>query len=79
VTDSTAFRAAYFGAYLIAYASHGFRDVYNVHDLNKGEVAEAFGLVGELAPWNDDNGDDDLTVAEMGTVMTTLEVGHDRI
>ncbi|KAL3774883.1 hypothetical protein ACHAW5_007301 [Stephanodiscus triporus] len=69
-----------FGSYLMAYASHGFRDVYNVHDLNKGEVAEAFGIVGELAPRSDDNGDDDFTVADdMGTVMTTSEVGHGRI
>ena len=35
-----------YGSYLIAYASHGFRDVYNVHDLNKSDVASAFGLVG---------------------------------
>eukprot|EP00581_Thalassiosira_minuscula_P012191 CAMPEP_0183715182 /NCGR_PEP_ID=MMETSP0737-20130205/9520_1 /TAXON_ID=385413 /ORGANISM="Thalassiosira miniscula, Strain CCMP1093" /LENGTH=733 /DNA_ID=CAMNT_0025944267 /DNA_START=94 /DNA_END=2295 /DNA_ORIENTATION=+ len=35
-----------YGSYLIAYASHGFRDVYNVHDLNKHDVASAFGLVG---------------------------------
>ncbi|KAL7435124.1 hypothetical protein ACHAXM_004458 [Skeletonema potamos] len=34
-----------YGSYLISYASHGFRDVYNVHDLNKGDVATAFGLV----------------------------------
>lgn len=37
-------REAY-GSYLIAYASHGFRDVYNVHDLNKENVATGFGLV----------------------------------
>lgn len=35
-----------YGSYLISYASHGFRDVYNVHDLNKNDVASAFGLVG---------------------------------
>lgn len=35
-----------YGSYLISYASHGFRDVYNVHDLNKNDVANAFGLVG---------------------------------
>lgn len=34
-----------YGSYLIAYASHSFRDVYNVHDLNKSDVAAAFGLV----------------------------------
>jgi hypothetical protein len=34
-----------YGSYLIAYASHSFRDVYNVHDLNKNDVAAAFGLV----------------------------------
>lgn len=35
-----------YGSYLIAHASHNFRDVYNVHDLNKQDVASAFGLVG---------------------------------
>lgn len=34
-----------YGSYLISYARHGFRDVYNVHDLNKNDVAAAFGLV----------------------------------
>jgi ATP-dependent RNA helicase DDX18/HAS1 len=64
-----------YGSYLMAYASHGFRDVYNVHDLNKGDVAEAFGLVGDLAPKNNDYDDDDFT-AETGTVMTPSEVGR---
>jgi ATP-dependent RNA helicase DDX18/HAS1 len=67
-----------YGSYLIAYASHGFRDVYNVHDLNKGDVAEAFGLVGGLAPRNDDYYDDDGFTVETGTV-TEPEVGHGRI
>eukprot|EP00578_Thalassiosira_sp_NH16_P013701 CAMPEP_0181117942 /NCGR_PEP_ID=MMETSP1071-20121207/22806_1 /TAXON_ID=35127 /ORGANISM="Thalassiosira sp., Strain NH16" /LENGTH=887 /DNA_ID=CAMNT_0023202393 /DNA_START=104 /DNA_END=2767 /DNA_ORIENTATION=+ len=39
-----------YGSYLIAYASHDFRDVYNVHDLNKADVATAFGLVGGEGP-----------------------------
>jgi ATP-dependent RNA helicase DDX18/HAS1 len=39
-----------YGSYLMVYASHGFRDVYNVHDLNKGDVAEAFGLVAPPPP-----------------------------
>jgi len=51
-----------YGSYLIAYASHGFRDVYNVHDLNKSDVAVAFGLVGGLSP------DDDLT-ADTSTLL----------
>jgi len=45
-----------YGSYLIAYASHGFRDVYNVHDLNKDDVAAAFGLVS--TPGDDDEDDD---------------------
>ncbi|KAL3795739.1 LOW QUALITY PROTEIN: hypothetical protein HJC23_008226 [Cyclotella cryptica] len=34
-----------YGSYLIAYASHTFWDVYNVHDLNKNDVVAAFGLL----------------------------------
>ncbi len=45
-----------YGSYLIAYASHGFRDVYNVHDLNKDDVAAAFGLVSIS---NDDHNEDE--------------------
>eukprot|EP00986_Skeletonema_menzelii_P011546 scaffold5989_cov210-Skeletonema_menzelii.AAC.2 len=45
-----------YGSYLLAYASHGFRDVYNVHDLNKDDVAAAFGLVS--IPAGDDDDDD---------------------
>jgi len=37
-----------YGSYLISYASHGFRDVYNVHDLNKNDVAAAFGLINDM-------------------------------
>lgn len=44
-----------YGSYLLAYASHGFRDVYNVHDLNKDDVAAAFGLVS--IPSGDDDDD----------------------
>jgi ATP-dependent RNA helicase DDX18/HAS1 len=44
-----------YGSYLLAYASHGFRDVYNVHDLNKDDVAAAFGLVSN--PSGDDDDD----------------------
>ena len=47
-----------YGSYLISYASHGFRDVYNVHDLNKGDVAAAFGLV-EIPHGNDDDDDEE--------------------
>ncbi|KAL7462905.1 hypothetical protein ACHAXS_003282 [Conticribra weissflogii] len=43
-----------YGSYLIAYASHGFRDVYNVHDLNKNDVAAAFGLVRDLEDEEED-------------------------
>jgi ATP-dependent RNA helicase DDX18/HAS1 len=43
-----------YGSYLIAYASHSFRDVYNVHDLNKNDVAAAFGLVKLPAIESDD-------------------------
>lgn len=31
-------------AYLLQYASHKFRDVYNIHDLNEDKVAFAFGF-----------------------------------
>ena len=31
-------------AYLLAYASHSFRDVYKIHDLNQDNVALAFGF-----------------------------------
>jgi ATP-dependent RNA helicase DDX18/HAS1 len=66
-----------YGSYLIAYASHGFRDVYNVHDLNKGDVAIAFGLVDGLSPIKDDDSAADFTV-ETGTVVTE-ETGYGRI
>ena len=66
-----------YGSYLIAYASHGFRDVYNVHDLNKGDVAIAFGLVDGLSPIKDDDSAADFTV-ETGTVVTK-ETGYGRI
>jgi len=45
-----------YGSYLLAYASHGYRDVYNVHDLNKDDVASAFGLLS--IPGDDDEDDD---------------------
>jgi hypothetical protein len=50
-----------YGAYLLAYASHGFRDVYNVHDLNKDDVASAFGLLSIPGDDEDDDDDDDST------------------
>lgn len=50
-----------YGSYLIAYASHGFRDVYNVHDLKKGDVATAFGLVD--VPTGEFDGEEDSTFA----------------
>ncbi|KAL7446879.1 hypothetical protein ACHAXM_011450, partial [Skeletonema potamos] len=31
-------------AYMLAYASHSFRDVYNVHDIDQDKVALAFGF-----------------------------------
>lgn len=31
-------------AYMLAYASHSFRDVYNIHDLDQDKVALAFGF-----------------------------------
>jgi ATP-dependent RNA helicase DDX18/HAS1 len=45
-----------YGSYLIAYASHSYRDVYNVHDLNKEDVAAAFGLIS--LPESDDSEDE---------------------
>ena len=60
-----------YGSYLIAYASHGFRDVYNVHDLHKEDVAIAFGIV------ESDTHDDDKT-AETDTLATPFScVGGD--
>ena len=58
-----------YGSYLIAYASHGFRDVYNVHDLNKADVAAAFGLAGEHQVA------DDMT-ADTGTLASTYVGGE---
>lgn len=52
-----------YGSYLIAYASHTFRDVYNVHDLNKNDVAAAFGLV-SLPSIGDDSEDDESSYGE---------------
>lgn len=49
-----------YGSYLIAYASHSFRDVYNVHDLNKNDVAAAFGLIS--LPSICDGSDDEVSV-----------------
>eukprot|EP00804_Cyclotella_cryptica_P019028 CCRYP_014443-RA/>CCRYP_014443-RA protein AED:0.61 eAED:0.61 QI:0/-1/0/1/-1/1/1/0/226 len=49
-----------YGSYLIAYASHTFRDVYNVHDLNKNDVAAAFGLLS--LPSICDGSDDEVSV-----------------
>lgn len=59
-----------YGSYLIAYASHGFRDVYNVHDLNKADVATAFGLVGGVGP----DASDSIT-AETNTLASYSCVG----
>lgn len=50
-----------YGSYLIAYASHSYRDVYNVHDLNKDDVAASFGLVS--LPAIDDDSDEDVSDA----------------
>lgn len=50
-----------YGSYLIAYASHGFRDVYNVHDLKKGDVATSFGLVD--VPTEEFDGEEESTFA----------------
>lgn len=52
-----------YGSYLIAYASHGFRDVYNVHDLHKGDVATAFGLI-EVPTTGEFDGEDESTYAD---------------
>jgi ATP-dependent RNA helicase DDX18/HAS1 len=49
-----------YGSYLIAYASHSFRDVYNVHDLNKSDVAAAFGHI--TLPSICDGSDDEVSV-----------------
>lgn len=45
-----------YGSYLLAHASHGYRDIYNVHDLNKADVAVAFGLTS--IPGDDDEEED---------------------
>jgi len=60
-----------YGSYLIAYASHGFRDVYNVHDLNKGDVAAAFGLV-EVP--HGDEGEEESTYASNSGKKATWEL-----
>ena len=63
-----------YGSYLIAYASHGFRDVYNVHDLNKADVSMAFGLVG--GGNGAEYGYDDDNTAETDTLATFSCVGE---
>eukprot|EP00986_Skeletonema_menzelii_P009462 scaffold4308_cov152-Skeletonema_menzelii.AAC.14 len=44
-------------AYLLAYASHSFRDVYKIHDLNQDKVALAFGFT--KAPKQQHGSDDE--------------------
>ena len=44
-------------AYMLAYASHGFRDVYNIHDLNQDNVALSFGFI--EAPKHPSDSDDE--------------------
>eukprot|EP00804_Cyclotella_cryptica_P005057 CCRYP_017579-RA/>CCRYP_017579-RA protein AED:0.63 eAED:0.61 QI:0/0/0/0.5/0/0/2/0/222 len=53
-----------YGSYLIAYASHTFRDVYNVHDLNRNDVAAAFRLL--LLPSICDGSNDEVSVGSSG-------------
>jgi ATP-dependent RNA helicase DDX18/HAS1 len=42
-------------AYLLAYASHSFRDVYKIHDLNEDKVALAFGFTKAPKPKQQDD------------------------
>ena len=65
-----------YGSYLIAYASHGFRDVYNVHDLSKEDVAMSFGLVRGLTNVDDATADTD-TLMLNSSYVGGVELGHD--
>ena len=59
-----------YGSYLISYASHGFRDVYNVHDLNKKDVAEAFGLL-EIPNGDNEDGEESTYGGSLQVVSNT--------
>ncbi len=66
-----------YGSYLIAYASHGFRDVYNVHDLNKDDVGMSFGLVRGLTTPDDATADTDTLMNASSSYVGGVELGHD--
>ena len=57
-------------AYMLAYASHSFRDVYNIHDLNQDKVALAFGFT--KSPKQQVDSDDE----EKREVRTDLDDGR---
>ncbi|KAL7434530.1 hypothetical protein ACHAXH_005780 [Discostella pseudostelligera] len=66
-----------YGSYLIAYASHGFRDVYNVHDLNKDDVGVSFGLVRGVNIPDDVTADTDTLMNGTSSYVGGMELGHD--
>ena len=67
-----------YGSYLIAYASHGFRDVYNVHDFNKEDVSMSFGLVRGLTTPDDATAyTDTLINASLSSYVGIVELGYD--
>lgn len=66
-----------YGSYLIAYASHEFRDVYNVHDLNKDDVGMSFGLVRGLTTPDDATADTDTLMNASSSYVGGVELGHD--
>lgn len=66
-----------YGSYLIAYASHGFRDVYNVHDLSKDDVGMSFGLVRGVNIPDDVTADTDTLMNGTSSYVGWMELGHD--
>lgn len=66
-----------YGSFLIAYASHGFRDVYNVHDLNKEDVSMSFGLVRGLTNPDDATADTDTLMNASSSYVGGVELGYD--
>lgn len=57
-------------AYLMAYASHDYRDIYNVHDLDPKKVAYCFGFE---KPPSKEEGDDEEKVSSLQEGLRTRE------
>mmetsp|Transcript_24590 Transcript_24590/g.45212 ORF Transcript_24590/g.45212 Transcript_24590/m.45212 type:complete len:593 (+) Transcript_24590:110-1888(+) len=58
-------------AYLMAYASHDYRDIYNVHDLDPKKVAYCFGF--DKPPSKEEEDDDEEKVSSLQEGSRTKE------